>query len=60
MTRPSFPERYTELRDLGYPDWQIARKLGCSLSSLERQLGRYRMPIRELLREMAREEREQG
>lgn len=56
----TFPERYLELVDLGYPDWEIARKFGCSLSSLERQLARYRIPIRPLLREMAREEREQA
>lgn len=54
----TFPERYAELFDLGCPDWEIARKLGCTLSSLERQLVRYRIPVRPLLREMAREERE--
>lgn len=55
----TFPERYAELFDLGYPDWVIARKLGCTLSALERQLGRYRIPIRTQLREMAHEERAQ-
>ncbi|OKH62362.1 hypothetical protein EB74_16960 [Mycobacterium sp. SWH-M5] len=57
-TTLSFLERYDELRgDLGLPDWQIAKKLGITLSSLERQLERYGRPVSDLLRELANEER---
>lgn len=54
----TFIERYSELRDLGYRDWQTAARLGMTMSSLERQLGRYGLPISALLRDMAYEERQ--
>ena len=53
----SFTERYLELLDLGYQDWQIAKHFGVTLSSLERQLQRCGMPVSPLLAEMANEER---
>ena len=53
----SFTERYLELHELGYQDWQIAKRLGMSLSSLERGLQRCGMPVSPLLAEMANEER---
>lgn len=39
-----FPERYTELRELGYTDLPIAAKLGIRPESLMRQLLRYGLP----------------
>ena len=56
-TTLSFLERYDEYRDMGVPDWQIAKRMGISFSSLERQLERYSRPVGELLREIAHEER---
>ncbi|UVG34690.1 helix-turn-helix DNA binding protein [Mycobacterium phage Mask] len=56
-TTRTFCETYDELRLLGYPDWQIAKRMGITLLSLERQLVRYGRPISEQLREMAGEER---
>jgi transcriptional regulator with XRE-family HTH domain len=40
----SFPERYEEMRDLGYNDLQIIGKLGIQPDSLYRQLLRYDLP----------------
>lgn len=60
MTAPttlSFTERYDEMHDIGRPDWQIAKHLGITLSSLERMLERYDRHVSEQLRDMAREER---
>ena len=57
VTSLSFTERYLELHELGYQDWQIAKRLGMSLSSLERGLQRCGMPVSPLLAEMANEER---
>lgn len=57
-TTLSFIERYDEMHAIGLPDWQIAQRLGVTLSSLERQLSRYDRPVSDLLRDMAREERE--
>lgn len=58
-TTLTFTERYDELRHaLGYPDWQVAKRMGISLSSLERMLERYGRPIGEELRDLAREERD--
>lgn len=56
-TTLSFTERYDEMRDIGLPDWQIAKRLDITLSSLERMLERYDRPVSDLLRDMAREER---
>ncbi|QFG09088.1 hypothetical protein I5J49_gp60 [Mycobacterium phage ThulaThula] len=56
-TTRTFCETYDELHQLGYPDWQIAKRMGISLLSLERQLDRHRRPISAQLREMASEER---
>jgi hypothetical protein len=57
-TTLSFTERYDELSDdLDLPDWQIAKKMGITLDSLERQLQRYERPVSELLSTMAHEER---
>lgn len=58
-TTLTFTERYDELRHvLGYPDWEVAKRMGISLSSLERMLERYDRPISEELRDLAREERD--
>ena len=57
-TTLSFLERYDELHGLGVPDWQAAKRMGITCSSLERQLERYGRPVSELLRDIAREERE--
>lgn len=54
----SFLERYDEMRDLGIPDWQIAKKMGISCKALERQLWRYGRPISALLGDMTRDEEE--
>jgi len=40
----SFPERYAEMRELGYNDLQIVGKLGIQPDSLYRQLLRYELP----------------
>lgn len=40
----SFPERYGEMRELGYNDLQIIGKLGIKPDSLYRQLMRYELP----------------
>ncbi|QBI97299.1 hypothetical protein KD930_gp55 [Mycobacterium phage Kevin1] len=53
----TFCETYDELHQLGYPNWQIAKRMGISLLSLERQLTRHHRPISEQLREMAGEQR---
>ncbi|UXA19508.1 hypothetical protein [Mycobacterium sp. SMC-4] len=53
-----FLETYSELRDeLRLPDWQIARRLGIKLSSLERRLDRHGRSVSPELRALAREER---
>lgn len=58
-TTLSFLERYDELHcDLHLSDWKIAKKLNMTLSSLERQLDRHNRPVSDLLRELAREERQ--
>ncbi|OBC11401.1 hypothetical protein A5784_34960 [Mycobacterium sp. 852013-50091_SCH5140682] len=57
-TTLTFLERYDELHGLDLPDWQVAKRMGITLSSLERQLERYHRPVSELLRDLAREERE--
>ena len=47
---PSWEERYYELRDLGYSDFDVLRKLGIKPQSLLRQLQRYDItPSRELV-----------
>lgn len=56
-TTLSFTERYDEMHAIGLPDWQIAKRLDITLSSLERMLERYDRPVSDLLRDMAREER---
>ena len=56
-TTLSFTERYDEMRSLGILDWQIAKRMGISLHSLERMLERFGRPVPPLLREMADEER---
>lgn len=56
-TTLSFTERYDEMHAIGLPDWQIAKRLNVTLSSLERMLERYERPVSDLLRDMAREER---
>ncbi|OMB79247.1 hypothetical protein [Mycolicibacterium conceptionense] len=56
-TTLSFTERYDEMHAIGLPDWQIAKRMGITLSSLERELARYDRPVSDLLRDMAREER---
>lgn len=56
-TTLTFLERYDELRDLGVPDWQIAKRMGLTLLSPVRMLERYDRPIPPLLREMADDER---
>ena len=46
----SWEERYHELRDLGYSDFDVLRKLGIKPQSLMRQLHRYGItPSRELV-----------
>ncbi|UJL29959.1 hypothetical protein HZU38_05515 [Mycolicibacterium vanbaalenii] len=55
-TTLTFLERYDELRDLGVPDWQIAKRMGLTLS-LVRMLEKYDRPIPPLLRELADDER---
>jgi len=40
----SFPERYLEMREIGYNDLQIVGKLGIQPDSLYRQLLRYDLP----------------
>jgi len=57
QTTLSFEERYDELRDLGVPDWQIAKRLGITIVSLERMLCRAGKPVDPLVREMAAESR---
>lgn len=52
-----FCETYDELHEIGVPDWQIAKRMGISILSLERQLIRYGRQVSELLRDMADEER---
>jgi hypothetical protein len=39
----SFPERYGELRSLGYSNWEIAKRFGITEDSLMRQVDRYGM-----------------
>ncbi|WP_166905956.1 hypothetical protein [Mycobacterium sp. DL440] len=56
-TTLSFTERYDEMHAIGLPDWQIAQRMEVTLSSLERMLERYDRPVSDLLRDMAREER---
>ncbi|MBP3087003.1 hypothetical protein [Mycolicibacterium fortuitum] len=56
-TTLSFTERYDEMHAIGLPDWQIAKRLDITLSSLVRMLERYERPVSDLLRDMAREER---
>ncbi|WP_301121125.1 hypothetical protein [Mycolicibacterium fortuitum] len=56
-TTLSFTERYDEMHAIGLPDWQIAKRLDITLGSLERMLERYERPVSDLLRDMAREER---
>lgn len=57
VTTLSFAERYDEMHAIGLPDWQVAKRMGITLSSLERMLERYDRPVSDLLRDMAREER---
>jgi hypothetical protein len=54
-----WPERYAELRQLGYLDWQIAKRFGISNLSLLRQLNRYGIPVRPEFAHMCAEDREQ-
>lgn len=57
-TTLTFPEQYRELRDdMALPDWQIAKRLGLSLSALERKLHRYNLPVGRALSEMVDDER---
>lgn len=56
-TTLTFLERYDEMRGIGVPDWQIAKRMAVTLSSLERMLQRYHRPVSDLLRDMAQEER---
>ena len=57
-TTLTFLERYDELRDLGVPDWQIAKRMGITAASLVRMLERYGRPIDRLLAEIAHDEGE--
>ena len=57
QTTLSFEERYDELRDLGVPDWQIAKRLGISIESLARMLCRAGRPLDPLLSEMVAEQK---
>lgn len=50
----SFTERYNEYLHLGYPDWQIAKKMGLPNESLYRQLCRHNIPARPELQRMIR------
>ena len=55
--RSRWEDRYHELRDLGYSDFDIVRKLGVKPGSLLRQLNRYNItPSPELL-ELAAEKK---
>lgn len=56
-TTLSFTDRYDEMHAIGLPDWRIAKRMDITLSSLERMLERYDRPVSDLLRDMAREER---
>ncbi|SLF39861.1 hypothetical protein [Mycobacteroides abscessus] len=53
----SWSERVAELRALGYPDWEIAKKLGNSPGTFTRQADRHHIGVDELMRELAREEK---
>lgn len=53
-----FPEKYTEMADLGMTEWEIVDRLGITFTSLKRQLERYEMPISATVYEMVQEERQ--
>jgi hypothetical protein len=52
-----FDARYSELRDLGYPDVEIARKMGVGFDSFVRQMHRYKFPVSDVIASLAVEER---
>jgi hypothetical protein len=52
-----FVEEFQEYRDLGYQDWEIAKRMGISLRALVRQLYRHKLPVAEFTSQMAKEER---
>lgn len=58
-SRPStlpFAERYGEYVHLGYPDWEIAKKMRMTNEALYRQLLRHKVPVRPELQRMIRAE----
>ena len=44
MRKPGFPERFGELRALGYNDLQIVNRMGLKAESVLRQMQRHRIP----------------
>ena len=42
--KPGFPERFLELRHLGYNDLQIVNRMGLKAESVLRQMQRHRIP----------------
>ena len=44
MRKPGFPERFLELRHLGYNDLQIVNRMGLKAESVLRQMQRHRIP----------------
>lgn len=55
MTR--WEQRYHELRELGYSDFDIVRKLGVKPQSLMRQLNRYGIKASHQLQELVQEKK---
>lgn len=52
-----FVDMYTELDQLGYQQWQIANKMGITITSLKRELNRYEIPVHPLTASIAAEQR---
>jgi WhiB family redox-sensing transcriptional regulator len=52
-SRPGFPERFMELRNLGYNDLQIVTRMGLKAESVLRQMQRHRIPASAELMEEA-------
>lgn len=53
----SIVDRYSELRDLGFSEREILRRLGMRAGALSRQLYRYGIPVTTELSRLAREDR---
>lgn len=56
MSARSFAERYDELHSLGVADWEIAKRMGITATSLVRMLIREGKPVSTLLNDIATDE----